>query len=160
MAFAWTSVNDGTKVTAAHWNEVKTNVDTIISNLGISAYSWSELPVTQGVSKFEPAEVSDLRAALDYAHDNNTCSAENATYDSSNNPTNYDANDSDDNITLDSVVHTGDDSARDVNYDNSEDSTIYNPYYYSNENNEHTGYYSNKCTSVSDIRLKKDVVYI
>jgi len=82
MAFSWTTVNDGTVITAAQWNEVKTNADTVISNLGIAPYGWSELPVTQEVDKFEPAEVTDLRDALDYAHDNNTCSAENVAFDS------------------------------------------------------------------------------
>jgi hypothetical protein len=110
MAFSWTTVNDGTIISGAQWNEVQTNADTLISNLGLAPYGWSELPVTQGVSKFEPAEVTDLRAALDYAHDNNTCSAENETHDSSIN--------SGENTVYDEAVYI---SVYEANYTTKED---------------------------------------
>ena len=146
MAFAWTSVNDGSKITAAHWNEVKTNVDTIISNLGISAYSWSELPVSQSDDKVQSADLSELRAALDYAHDNNTCSAENSSEDSSDNALEYTTDDGDHdgtfNTTYDTTVEDADDTSADATADSGYDGT----YYYSNETDQHANYYSTKYT--------------
>jgi len=144
MAFSWTTVNDGTVISGAQWNEVKTNADTVISNLGIAAYSWSELPVTQGVSKFEPAEVSDLRAALDYAHDNNTCSAENASHNTTVDATDDTSVNAVDDTTVQSVNYVGDDVGDNVTYNLGEDAVVNGPVYVAEYNPKYTSYKTSK----------------
>jgi hypothetical protein len=81
MAFSWTSITAlTTEVMASHMNEVKTNVDHLTTQLGVSAYSWSTLPVSvDGI--IYAANVNELQDAIDYVDGLNTCAAYNATHD-------------------------------------------------------------------------------
>lgn len=81
MAFAWTAIAVGDKFTAAHYNEIKTNTDHLTTQLSIAAYSWVIFPVTQYTSKFNYNDTDELRDALDYVYDNNTCVSNNANAD-------------------------------------------------------------------------------
>lgn len=117
MAFLWTPVSAGTIATAAQINEVKTNTDTLASNLGIPAYSWSEMPVSAG-DKMEAAQMTELQNALSYINTNNVCSADYAIH-YSGNDTNQDTNiDGTRNVTINSGVETGYNNNYDPGYDN------------------------------------------
>lgn len=160
MAFSWISVIGGTEITSDQWNEVKTNTDILISNLGVAAYSWSEMPVTQNVSKPDVADTQELRNALDYTHNNNTCSAENAIYDSGNNGVENSAV----NNPHHTALHSGDDSnvldTVQTQYDNNEHYLYDSTDYYSEDANQKTSRYDTRNNTVSDVRLKKDIIYI
>lgn len=160
MAFSWISVTGGTEITSAQWNEVKTNTDTLISNLGIAAYSWSEMPVTQNVSKPDVADTQELRNALNYAHNNNTCSSENATYDSGNNGV-------DDSLIYNlhnTALHSSEDSnvldTVQTQHDNNEHYSYDSTDYSSEDGGQHLENYDGKNITFSDVRLKKDIIYI
>jgi len=185
MAFSWTTIDDGTIITSAQWDEIKTNVDTLTSNLGIAAYTWSELPVTADVNTPDIPDLQELRNALDYVNDNNTCSSYNAALDSTVN--------SGRDISVNNSVYSSRDSSENSTVNLSLYSTVYNPHCSTNyssrdstvDSNKDTTNYSTKYTSVlttkyntvysdlhspynsganasviSDIRLKKDIVYI
>jgi hypothetical protein len=82
MSFSWTSITAGTtKITAAQMNEVKTNVDHLTTQLGVSAYSWSTLPVTQ-YNKANAANVTELQTAITYVDNLNVCATYNAAVNS------------------------------------------------------------------------------
>jgi len=137
MGFTWTTISVGELVKASHLNEIYDAVNTVTSALGVA-----------------------MRDAIDYAYDNNQCSAHNSGYDVT-----IDANDY---VTVDSVDYGADDSSADNGYDSNYDSTIdstdrvtyysdndagvdstYHSSYRNNENtrvevNEHTGYNGNE----------------
>jgi hypothetical protein len=99
MAFTWTTVTAGTtNITATVMNEVKTNVDHLTTQLGVSAYSWSTLPVTQ-YNKANAANLTELQNAISYVDGLNTCATHNATANSS------------ENAGQDVAIHTGKDSS-------------------------------------------------
>jgi len=123
MAFSWTSVTAGVTIeTAAQLNEVKTNTDTIISNLGASAYSWTEMPVASE-QLAEQVQVQELQDALDYADSVNVCSSENAGYDGTvdtgDDATVY----STQYATVDASQDTAVDGARNITVDNDQHAT-------------------------------------
>jgi len=82
MAFSWTPVTDGDLIQGDHYNEVKNNIDNLISRLGIAAYSWNRFPKSSG-DKIDDQDTQELRDAADYVYDNNVCSSDNSTYYSS-----------------------------------------------------------------------------
>ena len=91
MSFSWTSVTQQvTPIAIIHFNEIRTNTNTLCTNLGISAYSWTVIPVSQ-YTNITYAQIAQLRASLDYVHDNNTCVAYNLGADSAANPNQYTA---------------------------------------------------------------------
>lgn len=82
MSFSWTSITAGvTNITAAQMNEVKTNVDHLTTQLGVTAYSWSTLPVTQ-YNKANAANLTELQTAITYVDNLNVCATYNATHNS------------------------------------------------------------------------------
>lgn len=111
MSFSWSTVNQYDKMVIAPFNEVRTNTNTLCSNLGISAYSWSHLPVAQ-LTLIEYEDLMELRNALDYVHNNNTCTSNNAAADSGYQGT-YRATD---NASAQSTQHSGDDSGAQATY--------------------------------------------
>jgi hypothetical protein len=129
MSFSWTSITPGTtSITAAQMNEVKTNVDHLTTQLGVSAYTWSTLPVTQ-YNNANAANLTELQNAITYVDSLNVC----ATY---NNAVNSGALTGDDNSIhtgKDVSVHTGKDAAihtgKDAAYNNAQNT------YYLNDHN-------------------------
>ncbi len=76
MAFSWTQdVSVGASIDAADVNEIKTNLDSIYSELGItrtgcvSGAGWTELPVSAG-DPITSAQFQEMRDVTDYAYDN------------------------------------------------------------------------------------------
>lgn len=73
MAFVW---SDDTYVEKSQFDELRTNVNTIRSNLQLSAWSWSSIPVTKGSYVYPANPVNEVRNALDDSDNNNYCRAE------------------------------------------------------------------------------------
>ena len=139
MSFTWTSISVGTILRGNHWNEIKTNIDTLANNLGIATYNWTRFPVSAGDS-VDDLDISELRSAVDYIYDNNVCIADHATHhvavDNSQLSFNLNSNcsnyDSSDDITIhgsyneavDSSQNTGDYATHDSTVDSGDDATI------------------------------------
>lgn len=136
MAFTWTPVSAGTKEKATHINEVKTNTDALTTKIGIPAYTWSKVPVSIG-DKQEASQITELQDALSYVDTNNTCSAENATFDIGADSGNDSAVDAGQNVSFDNGVETGylnnhhntDCPTNRIINNSTQDTTDYNPYY-------------------------------
>ena len=80
MGFSWTNiVQYVTEVKAAHINQVKTNVDSVYTDLELSAYNWLYLPVSVG-DEMQHEDFKEMRDAIDYADDMNYCRSHNASY--------------------------------------------------------------------------------
>jgi len=79
MGYTWTSVSAGDKILADHWNEIKTNLDSLYSDLDLNTRNWVNFPVSQG-SLIKYDHLSELRDATDYADDQNYCRDHDATY--------------------------------------------------------------------------------
>lgn len=110
MAFAWRPVTQlVTKSIERDFTQVKEAVDTLTSNLGVVAYSWSYFPISD---KMKLQHLNELQDALDYTNTQNTCSSENA----SNNGTDDGADDS----TVDSGQKATDNAAHDSTVDSDE----------------------------------------
>jgi len=82
MGFTWSTLNKGTDVTKDQITEVKDNIDTLRSDIGLTPWSWVNVPVTVGKQIENPA-IEEIRDALDLTHDQNVCSSNHLTY---NNP--------------------------------------------------------------------------
>jgi hypothetical protein len=106
MAFAWTAVAVGSIFTAAHYNQVKTNTDTLCSNLGIANYGWTLFPVSTGTDRFDYNDTAELRLALDYVKDNNICVSNNADKDTTVDSDQHTGYYTDKDTTVDSDQHT------------------------------------------------------
>jgi len=118
--------DDKAKFRIDHMNEAKTNVDHLTTQLGISAYSWTVLPVAANTN-VTSAQVNQLMTAISYVDTNNTCATHNSTYNSG-------ALTGDDN-----AIHTGKDatiySSHDTGIHTGKDATIYS----SHDTGIHTG---------------------
>ncbi|RLE67007.1 MAG: hypothetical protein DRJ38_00105 [Thermoprotei archaeon] len=114
MGFTWSrEITSGTDIRADDVNEIKNNIDTIYSELGINypgctGAGWIELPVSSG-DPIESADFQELRDRLDYGWDHRCPS-----------------HDSADNSTYNDAVQTAD--------HDDHDSTHYN-----DDNNDHNG---------------------
>lgn len=143
MAFTWTPVSAGTITKATHVNEVKTNTDVLISNLGAAPYSWTKLPVSIG-DKMEALQMTELQDALNYVDTNNICSAENISYDSGALGTNDSSVESGANVSYNSGVESGRDISEDgtavgtnrIVVNTGVQTSNYNPYYIARDNYE------------------------
>jgi len=82
MSFTWSTLNKGTEITDEQMTEAKNNIDTVRSNIGLSAWTWSNVPVTQGTYITNPS-ITELRNALDNTDDLNVCTTNYETYDQS-----------------------------------------------------------------------------
>lgn len=77
MGFAWTDdplVAGTTKIKALHWNQPKTNLDTLYTYLGLNytgctGAAWTVLPVSAD-SIISASELTQLRQRTDHAYDN------------------------------------------------------------------------------------------
>lgn len=81
MSFSWTSITPGTTIqTAAIWNELKTAVDHCTGQLSIGSYSFTHWNVTQFTDVITKEDMDEIRDAIDYVYDSNTCVAYNSSY--------------------------------------------------------------------------------
>jgi len=72
MAFVW---SDDTYVEKEQFDELRTNINTLRTNLQISAWSWSSIPVTKGSYVYPNNPVNEVRNALDDTENQNECHA-------------------------------------------------------------------------------------
>jgi hypothetical protein len=130
MSFIWTPVSVGTTVTAGQLNEVKTNADTLASNLGISL-TWNELPVSAD-DRMTVSQVDEIQSNLDIIDSSNICSAENVARHTSDNPDHNETADAGDDSVVDNSQLTGNNASEDGTYQSDHDSSI--------DNDQNTGY--------------------
>lgn len=171
MAFTWSeNVSVGASIDAADVNEIKTNLDTIYSDLGIdrdgcTGAGWSELPVSSG-DAIANAQFQEMRDVTDYA-DTNKCPSDNATYQSTEYTTedsgyesyyNYGYDSSDDN-SVDSGYNSNENTGENATYDASAEGTYnsteygtvdspYNSTEYTTEDSGYNSSYDNGYNSV------------
>jgi len=139
MAFSWVQdVSVGASIDAADVNEIKTNLDSIYTSLGItrtgcaSGAGWTKLPVSAG-DAITSVQFQELRNVTDYAYDNKCpgyCSDEHTGYQSSHQA----GVDSSHNTTYYSDQHTG--------YQSSYNYGVLGTYYATYYSDQHTGYYT------------------
>lgn len=80
MGFSWTNIiQHETEIAAAHINQVKTNVDSVYTDLELPAYGWAYLPVSVG-DEIQHEDFKELRYAIDYADNMNYCRSHNVSY--------------------------------------------------------------------------------
>lgn len=134
MSFSWISITAGeTKIDDAHMNEVKTNVDTLASQLGISPYSWTVLPVSAG-QKATAAQVTQLQTAIDYIDGENYCNTHYSTYNNGVDATHNNSRDVTHDVSAD-ATHNG-------SYYNGYDVTVYATRLSTQDAAHYPGYYS------------------
>jgi hypothetical protein len=154
MAFIWTSVSAGTKEITTHVNEAKDNVDTLADNLGVSQYSWSEMPVVQD-EEVGQSQIQELQDATDYIDTVNICSAENAGYDTaidagddaSVDSTADSAANSSADTTIDTTKHNTVLSSQDTGIDGTKNNTILSDQNTTVDNNQHGTYHGTRYIS-------------
>jgi hypothetical protein len=134
MAFAWTAVAVDTIFTAAHYNQVKTNTDTLCGELGIANYTWTLFPVSAGSDRFDYNDTKQLRDAIDYVFDNNSCSSDNLT--------NWTTVDPIQCVVFDANVDDAVDNDQHNTYNADKDTTV--------DNDQHTTYNADKDTTVDN----------
>lgn len=125
MSFTWTE--DLVTIDSEDLNEIKTNIDSITTYLGIAPFLWSELPVADG-GPIQSADVQELRSATDYI-DDNKCLADYATHDDGYDATYNSGILNNDHGTYNSGVDSPVDTAADVGYDSSYMSGVLSNYH-------------------------------
>jgi len=75
MGFTWSTLNKGTEIIPNQMSEVKDNINSVRSAIGLTPWTWTTIPVTTGNKIVDPAML-ELRAALDLTDDENTCSSD------------------------------------------------------------------------------------
>ena len=132
MAFSWIPVSAGVTIeTAAQLNEVKTNTDTLTTNLGVAAYSWSEMPV-QADEFAKQVQIQELQDALDYVDSVNICSSENTTY--------YNTVDASQDTSIDSARNITVDNDQHATYDATQNNSILSDQNTTVDNDQHNTY--------------------
>jgi hypothetical protein len=172
MAFTWKSVErEKTPARFDQFNEIVQNSETLMTNLGISAYQWEVMPVSAG-EHITYNQLQELRDALDYVDNWNTCYAQNAADNVSDDTGDYPADNATLNTTADDPHYNGDDVGLNSGHLNNDHITDYGlPHYVGRDNSPQdssvngtwhgTDYSTPRNTSVSsDVRLKKEIVYI
>lgn len=147
MAFSWISVSVGTIAAASHVNEVKTNTDTLATNLGIANYGWVEMPVVSG-DFMEQVQIQELQDALDYIDTNNTCSSENASKDTTVDSGDDVSVDAGDDTTVDSGENGTYDSDQNLTINTDQNTSVLNDQHGTYDSNQNTTIYSNQNTTV------------
>lgn len=132
MGFSWTPlVQFVTEIKAAHQNQIKTNIDTVYTDLELSAYGWAYLPVNIG-DEILHEHHKEMRDAIDYADDMNYCRAHNTGYDG--------ADDAVDRATVYSGQNTGYDSGYQAGVDEGHKYSVDNDYHSSYHSGQKSGY--------------------
>lgn len=149
MAFSWTSITAGTTtITAAQMNEVKTNVDHLTTQLSVSAYSWSTLPVSQ-YAKANAANLTELQNAITYVDGLNVCATYNNAHDlgvdSGVDVGIHTGKDSSVQSSANSGIHTG----KDVSYNNAQNSYYLNDHNTTVQNSQNSYYLNDHNTTVN-----------
>ena len=148
MAFVWTPVSAGKVAITTHVNEAKDNVDTLADNLGVSQYSWSEMPVAADEQEGQ-VQIQELQDSTDYIDSVNTCSSENAGHDntietgddSTVHGTADASADTGENTSAETSQNSGVDAAQDTGIDATKNITIYSDQNTTVDNNQHGVYY-------------------
>jgi len=72
MAFVW---SDDAQAKVSQYQELRDNINTVRADIGLSAWSWSSVPVTKGsyVTPYNPTD--EVRNALDNTDNGNVCTA-------------------------------------------------------------------------------------
>lgn len=70
MGFTW---SDDVHVKASQYDELKNNINSIRSNIGLSAWTWMSVPVSQGTYITPHNPTDEVRDALDDTDDQNVC---------------------------------------------------------------------------------------
>lgn len=108
MGFGWTAISVGDVLLDDIIDQIQTNVNTVYSDLELSEYSWLELPVDAG-DEIDDADFQEIRDAIDYADDQNSCRNHDASYNAADNAT----------------AKSGDDATAYTGVDNPHNSTVY-----------------------------------
>lgn len=155
MAFSWTTVTAGVTIEIpTHLNEVKTNTDTIISNLGATAYTWTEMPVVSD-DFAKQVQVQECQDALDYADSVNICSAENTSYDGTVDSgddvtvyaTQYSAVDASQDTAVDGARNLTVDNDQHATYDATQNNSILSDQNTTVDSDQHNTYFANRDSS-------------
>ena len=88
MSFTWSTVNKGTDINKTQIDEMKTNIDSVRSSIGLSPWTWTNIPVVVG-NEIKNLEIEEIRNALDVTDNQNVCSANYSTFNSDHFSTNY-----------------------------------------------------------------------
>jgi len=76
MGYSWTPINVGDYIKAAHFNEIKDNLEDLYEDLQLAPPSWTYFPVSPG-QYIKADHIQELRDKTDYADDMNYCRQEN-----------------------------------------------------------------------------------
>ena len=79
MGFSWSTVLVGDKATDGIFQELCDNLDTLYSNLELSAHSWVNIPTTG--QNITATLVTEIRSVTDNADDQNKCRTHYADHD-------------------------------------------------------------------------------
>jgi len=72
MGYSWTPISKGDIIKAAHFNEIKNNLEDLYNDLQLDPPSWTYFPVSVGEVILK-AHIDELRDKTDYADDMNYC---------------------------------------------------------------------------------------
>ena len=146
MGFTWTPITaNQTKIQHAHYKELKQNIDVVLQDLQTS-YTWNYWANPDDLlgQMVRKPHIEELRAAIDYADDQNYCRAHDAAQ--------YDV--------YDNNVHTAVDSGDYATYNGTADAAVDstdNTTYYSDE---HTGVDSAYDSSVNSTNYTTDKTFL
>ncbi len=118
MGFSWTPLTRGLKIKSDPLSEIKNNVDSLTSTMGISSFGWSG-DESQQSKVIKENGLDELKQAIDYTDDNNVCVTDNSSYDTTVLVNN--------NSAVDSTDYWTNYSVRDISYD-SNTCSIHNNY--------------------------------
>ena len=147
MAFTWTPITSlETQAVAGHMNEVQTNINTLTDGLGVSRYTWTQLPVISLTSQIRAPQITELQQAVNYADSQNICVTKNVTQNIGILVSN--------DVSVDGVRYTGVDnsqnlsvySGRDITYNSGVDITADNPRYSTNYPGRDVTVYGTRCS--------------
>lgn len=179
MAFSWRPATQNSIIKRTHFNEIQEAADVLAANLGIAAYTWTKFPISpdENITGGYPpqSQLEELRGALDYIHDNNSCATDYSNNNSSHN------NDHDTSVWPDhDSSHLNDHDAavwgdHDSSHLNDHDTSVWPDHDSNHLNDQNTNHNNDVNTSVngtnngtvystprktSDRRLKTEIVYL
>ena len=122
MSFSWTSITQNvTNVQEDHANEVRTNINTMLSLIG-KPWTWVTLPVSAG-DKTNYSQFKEMRDAADHAKDWNYCWQQDSSL----------------NTAIDDAKDHGIDAAQNTSMLSGQDATVQNPHDHSVNATQYTG---------------------
>lgn len=128
MGYSWTSISTGDIIRASHFNEFKTNIDSLYSDLELPAPSWTYLPVAAkdiGINE----RLKEVREKVDYADDMNYCRNDNTSHDINVDNSEHSSYCTGYNYGVDGAYDSGINSGDDAGYDITDNGIVYNAHY-------------------------------